>query len=345
MAFPTFVNNGAEAAAAAGITPALPASLATNDILFLAIETSNEVISISNSNGGTWTAVTNSPVSGGELSSRLTMFWSRYNGTQGAPTTTDSGNHQIGFISAWRGCPTTGDPWDTTISGVDAFTGGSTSGADRLILGFVADNWDNASTTRYSAWTNASLANILERWDDGAIIQNGGGLGMVSGEKATSGAFNAYTVTANANITNALTLTIALKPATAAFTLAVDSGVYTITGTAATLKAARRLSVDSGTYTISGSAATLSKGFKITADPGSYALTGTAATLLRNAVLAAVGGTYVIAGTDAGLRAARVIAIGSGSYAIVGTDATLIFTPSGGGGGTYTMFHHHHHCN
>ena len=37
-------------------------------------------------------------------STRGTVFWSRYNGTQTAPTTSDSGTSQVGFIAAFRGC-------------------------------------------------------------------------------------------------------------------------------------------------------------------------------------------------------------------------------------------------
>ncbi len=92
---PTYVAAGSVSSGTGAITPALPGSLATNDILLLFLETANQAISISNQNGGTWTQVTNSPqgvgTAGGTSATRLTVFWSRYNGTQGAPTTTDSG--------------------------------------------------------------------------------------------------------------------------------------------------------------------------------------------------------------------------------------------------------------
>ena len=57
---------------------------------------------------------------GSSGSTALTVYWSRYNGTQGAPTTSDSGDHQIGRMIAIRGATTSGNPWDVTAGGVDA---------------------------------------------------------------------------------------------------------------------------------------------------------------------------------------------------------------------------------
>ena len=66
---PTFVAAGTVTSGTGTITPALPSGIATDDILLLFLETSNQAISISNPNGGTWTAVTNSPQSTGTAAS------------------------------------------------------------------------------------------------------------------------------------------------------------------------------------------------------------------------------------------------------------------------------------
>ncbi len=127
----------------------LPCGIQTNDILLLFLDTSNQTISISNQNGGTWTQVTNSPqgtgTGGSSGSVALTVFWSRYNGTQGAPTTSDSGDHQIGRIIAIRGATTSGNPWDVTAGGVDAtasttatIPGATTTVANTLVVVAVA---------------------------------------------------------------------------------------------------------------------------------------------------------------------------------------------------------------
>ncbi len=142
---PTFVAAGAVAYGTGAITPALPSGIATNDILLLFLNTSNQTITIPTPNGGTWTQVTNSPqgtgTGGSSGSAALTVFWSRYNGTQGAPTTSDSGDHQIGRIIAIRGATTSGNPWDVTAGGVDAtasttatIPGATTTVANTLVV-------------------------------------------------------------------------------------------------------------------------------------------------------------------------------------------------------------------
>ncbi len=218
MALPTYVAAGAPSSGVAAITPALPAGIAANDILLMVVETrSNQAIGIANANGGTWTALGSQDVTG-TTATRLTVFWSRYNGTQGDPTTTDSGDHQIAYIEAWRGCITTVDPFEGGVGGVDATsdttltaTGSSTTGPDRIVI--VAASRDNdAAGAHYSGWTNADLANIIERFDDGTIQGNGGGLGVISGEKATSGAYGNTTATLAAATSDAF-MAFALIPA------------------------------------------------------------------------------------------------------------------------------------
>ena len=84
---PTFVSASTVSSGTGAITPALPGSMAAGDIILLFVETANQTASISNQNGGTWTQVTSSPQGTGTAAStsatRLTAFWSRYNGTQG----------------------------------------------------------------------------------------------------------------------------------------------------------------------------------------------------------------------------------------------------------------------
>jgi len=219
---PTFVAAGSVASGTGTITPALPAGIAANDILLLFLETSNQAISISNQNGGTWTAVTGSPQGTGTAAAssatRLTAFWSRYNGTQGAPTTSDSGNHQLGRIVAIRGASTSGNPWDVTAGGVDATadTSGSIPGAtttvtNTLVVAAIATALPDASgTANFSAWANANLAGLTERTDNTVTAGNGGGLAVASGEKGTAGAYGNTAVTCATSARKGL-LSIALK--------------------------------------------------------------------------------------------------------------------------------------
>lgn len=220
MALPTYVGAGAMASGVGAITPPLPASPATDDILLLVVETrSGQSISIPTPNGGTWTqwSVSPFPDTGGTTGTRLTIFWSRYNGTQGDPTTSDSGNHQIGAIFAFRGCIATGDPADvfatgtkTTASTTVAVTGATTTVIDCLVVVACAREND-AAGAHFSNYANADLANLTERFDNGAVDGDGGGFFLVTGEKASAGAYGDTTADISASVVNAFQ-TVALKP-------------------------------------------------------------------------------------------------------------------------------------
>jgi rhamnogalacturonan endolyase len=219
---PTFVAAGTIASGTGTIAPALPSGIATGDVLLLFVETANQAVTISNQNGGTWTAVTNSPQGTGTAAStsatRLTAFWSRYNGTQGAPTVSDSGDHQVGRIVAFRGVVSSGDPWNVTAGGIEATadTSGSIPGAtttvsNTLVVVAIATALpDSSSTTRFSAWTNANLTSVTERTDNSVTAGNGGGLGIATGIKATAGAYGNTAVTLATSSTKGM-MSIALK--------------------------------------------------------------------------------------------------------------------------------------
>jgi hypothetical protein len=222
-AAPTFVAAGSVASGTGTITPALPAGLQTNDILLLFVETANQTVSISNPNGGTWTQVTNSPqgtgTAGGTAATRLTAFWSRYNGTQGAPTVSDSGDHQLGRMIAIRGATTSGDPCDVTAGSVEATsdTSGSIPGAtttvgyDLVVLAIATSLPDANGTANFSGWTNGDLTGLTERTDNTTNAGNGGGLAIATGTKTAAGVYGATAVTcANAAVKGLMS--IAIKP-------------------------------------------------------------------------------------------------------------------------------------
>jgi hypothetical protein len=218
------VWSGTVTSGTGAITPALPSGIATNDILLLFIETANQAISVSNPNGGTWTEVTNSPqgtgTAGDTNATRLTVFWSRYNGTQGAPTISDSGDHQIGRIIAVRGAAASGNPWDVTAGGVEATsdTSGSIPGATTtvantlVVLAISTSLPDSTSTTNFNnTWTNGSLTSITERVDNAQSAGNGGAIGIATGLKTTAGAYGNTSVTLTTAALKGM-MSIAIKP-------------------------------------------------------------------------------------------------------------------------------------
>ena len=112
-------------------------------------------------------------------------------------------------------------------------------------------------------------------------------------------------------------------------TLTADSGTYTLTGTAVTLKADRKLAAGSGSYAVTGTDAALKVGRKLSADSGTYSVTGTAVNFLRGYALAAESGSYSVSGTDAALRVGRLLSAASGSYVLSGSAAALQYQPAG----------------
>ncbi|MEI7851531.1 MAG: putative Ig domain-containing protein [Kiritimatiellales bacterium] len=219
---PTFVAAGAIAGGTGTIAPALPAGIATGDILLLFVETANQTSTVSVANGGTWAQVTGSPQGTGTAaataSTRLTAFWSRYNGTQGAPTVSDSGDHQIARMIAIRGAAASGNPWDVTAGGVEATSdtsasipGATTTVANTLVVVAVAGSLpDSTSTAIFSGWANANLTSLTERTDNANTSGNGGALGVATGIKATAGAYGNTTATHSSSAVKGM-MSIAIK--------------------------------------------------------------------------------------------------------------------------------------
>lgn len=228
LAAPSFVAAGTVDSAIGAIAPGMPAGVLRNDILILFLETSNQSVTVS---GGTevWAEVSGSPQFTGAApgGTRLTAFWAR--ASQDAPTfptTSDSGNHQLGLIIAIRGATTIGNPWNVVGSGVDvvsntsgAIPGAATTVPDTLVVAAIAtDLPDGAGTANFSAWANGDLTSVTERTDNTASAGDGGGLGVATGEKASAGAYGNTTVTLAAAAVKAM-MSIAIKPAISDFTL------------------------------------------------------------------------------------------------------------------------------
>lgn len=123
---------------------------------------------------------------------------------------------------------------------------------------------------------------------------------------------DAYTVTANATISKLNN-----------YSLACDSGSYSVTGTAASLVSGKKVTADSGSYSITGTDVAFTKGYNFTADSGSYSVQGTDTAFLVNYAATADSGSYSVTGTDAALNVNYTLAADSGSYTVNGTDIAL----------------------
>jgi fibronectin type 3 domain-containing protein len=231
---PTFVGAGSASSGAGSVTAGMPSGLQTEDssrmssvwrpegILLLFVETAAQASSLSNQNGGTWSAVTgalqSTGAAGGTNGAQLSVFWSRYNGSQGAPSISDSGNHQLAQVVAIRGAASSGTPWDVVGGNVEATSdttgnipGATTTVSDTLVVVAVAGNLpDSNGTSQFSGWTNSSLTSMTERTDNTTNSGNGGALGIATGGKASAGAYGATTVTHGSSAAKAM-VSIAIK--------------------------------------------------------------------------------------------------------------------------------------
>lgn len=191
---------GAMVSGTGAITVTLPTGWEVNDVLVLFLETEAQAITVSG-----WTAAGNSPQN--TTGTRLSVFWKRAVEGETDPVTSDSGDHQVGYIIAVRGCIATENPWDVTAGGVDSTSdtsgsipGATTTGPNRLVLVACSTNRDADGTAEFSGWTNANLEGLEEEKDATSSQGAGGGIGVASGRKVTAGAYGSTSVTlANAS--------------------------------------------------------------------------------------------------------------------------------------------------
>lgn len=113
------------------------------------------------------------------------------------------------------------------------------------------------------------------------------------------------------------------------YTLTADSGTFTLTGQAATLRATRLITAAAGSFALTGQTVGLRVARLLTAASGSYSLTGQSATLRIARRLAATLGTLALTGIDANLiytpASGYVLAADSGAYALAGQAAPLLY--------------------
>lgn len=196
---PTYVGSGAFAGSTAALSGVdgltLPSGIMADDILVFIVENANDgVVTVSG-----YTEAGSSPVS--STDTKLTVFWKRASGSESIPSTNDSGNHQNGCIYAFRGCITTGDPFDVTASGGSgsgtsmSCAGATTTVANTMVLAAFATTWDSVQATPFSSPSNGDLGDVTLRTAGTLSSSLGGGVGLVTGEKSTSGAYGATACT------------------------------------------------------------------------------------------------------------------------------------------------------
>lgn len=228
MAFPQVRAIGSSAgvgASGGSFTPVNPTH-AADDILLCFVEGSeNGAASFSIATAG-WAEVTDSPqfadfLGGSNGDVTLAVFWKRATSAAETDPQVDGALQQArAWVVSFSGCITSGNPWDVTAGANTGGTqttaasapGDTTTVADCLIVVAIANSSDT-SVAQYSSWANTDLANVTELINENSSQGAGGGLGVVTGEKATAGAFGVTTATVA--LSSVLSYhVIALKPPT-----------------------------------------------------------------------------------------------------------------------------------
>lgn len=118
---------------------------------------------------------------------------------------------------------------------------------------------------------------------------------------------------------------VALTPVTSVdYTLACDTGAFTLTGNAATLSWGPKIGADPGAFVLTGIDAELRQGYGLLADVGSFTLTGNDVAFVAALSVGADAGTFTLTGNDAGLSAGYGLSADVGAFTLTGFDAELI---------------------
>lgn len=213
---PTIVGVGSSASGTGDVVPTLPSGHQANDILLLFRQSSNEANSIPTgyTKLGPMSGIVPGPASG---ATRIVVAWKRDNGSESDPTVVDTGDHTLAQIMAVRGCPTSGDPFlcvgatrKITASTTGTASAGATPIDNCLVVNAWAHSLDTASTV-FSSPINSNLANLTLQINVSTTDGFGGGIGVVTGEKASEGGFAATTVTETS--TTDVSVTFIMLPA------------------------------------------------------------------------------------------------------------------------------------
>lgn len=224
MGMPTVNSVGANQAGVTALTipPGTPHT--ANDIDIMLITTKGGALTLPTPAGFVEVTAVAQLLGAEATGIRMTVWWRRWNGTDGSAVTNDSGAAQHGRMISISGCKTSGDPWNVTSTGTTdssadtslSAAGATTSAADCLVLAMACQDLPDANGTgEFGTPTNTDLANLTERIDNTSTASTGTAIWMASGEKAAAGAYGATTLT---TVTTArrLCATIALEGASAA---------------------------------------------------------------------------------------------------------------------------------
>jgi hypothetical protein len=161
-----------------------------------------------------------------------------------------------GSIAPWNVTPVGGV--DTTSDTSGSIPGTTTTAADCLIVLLCSTSNNATSTTNFSGWSNANLANVTERTDNSNTAGLGGGHGMATGELAAAANYGNTSVTLAASSLKGM-MSIALEPSAGSGNVTASPGVGApvFTGLAAAALLTIRIATGLGAPVLTGFAPTV----------------------------------------------------------------------------------------
>lgn len=202
-------------------TAAFGGNLQAGDLGILVVESSGADATTTPSG---WTHITGSPIVdiADATGSKLNVLWKFASSYQEAQfSLADAGDHTVGRIFTFRGvrsdvAPGRASATDTktVASGIVTWPAITTVAPNSLVICIASRPDDTASTTTFSAFSNANLTGLTEAGEYGNIAGDGGGFVLNYGTRAAIGNIGTSTGTMSVSVTNAL-ITFALEPSLA----------------------------------------------------------------------------------------------------------------------------------
>lgn len=196
MALPSYADKGTFTSGTASLSVPPPASIASGQFCILPVESANQNVA----DPTDWTEFDNSHQGSGtgalSNSVRMSAFYKTAGASEGNVSVADSGDHTTAIWLTFDDVDSINVTSGTTLAASTTWTipGPTTTVADCLIVYLVATDRDATSTSNLVSFTNANLTNITTRHDQSHASGVGGGLIIVTGEKASAGAVGDSTV-------------------------------------------------------------------------------------------------------------------------------------------------------
>ena len=210
MAYPRYIGKTAFASGTGALTVAALTGTRAGDIIILFVESANQTITAADAGYSALVAQIGTGTAAAAGGVRIATFY-RILGDEADTTTSvsDSGDHTTAIKMLFRDTSLDNAAFFVAATSTQAattamvFPAVTTATDESLVVLAVAQDTDAASTATVGAVTNANLANITERHDQTVASGQGGGLAVITGEKATAGSTGTSTATGSTSVTHA----------------------------------------------------------------------------------------------------------------------------------------------